>query len=113
MAWQIHQIKSYRVYEVSAKSPGYENTSAYISLYWNGEHHAQLWFTIGDTPPSLPNSKVSMGSPPFYYVRFRGNQFQSVVDLLRNEKPVYLHWNESSTGAFIATGKEQVGEEES
>ena len=38
--------------------------------------------------------------------------FPAVLDLLRNEKPVSLHWNTTSTGAFIATGKEPVGEGE-
>lgn len=109
--WSIFQIQSYQVYEISAKTPGYENTSAWISLYWSRAEKAKLWFTIGDAAPTLPNSGPKPGLP-FYYVRFRGTQLSHIVDLLRNEKPVYLHWNSSSLGAFIATGTETVGEGE-
>ena len=104
--WRYHRVKSYEVYMFSAKTPGYEKTSAFITLFWGGNPHARLWFTIGNAAPTLPNSKVDIGVPPFYYVRFRGNQFASVLNLLRNEKRVYLHWNGTSTGAFLATTKE-------
>jgi hypothetical protein len=111
MAWNIFEIVSYQVYEISAKTPGYEGTSAWISLYWSGAEKARLWFTIGDTAPDLPNSAPKPGLP-VYYLRFRGTQLPAIVDLLRNEKPVYMHWNTTSTGAFIATDKEPVGEGE-
>jgi len=112
MAWLYYKINTYRAYSVSAKTPGYENTSAFITLFWGGNPHARLWFTKGDADPTLPNGEVDIGVPPFYYVRFRGTQFSDVLDLLRNEKPVYLHWNDTSKGAFLATTKEPVGEEE-
>lgn len=112
MPWRYYKIKSYKAVSVSAQTPGYEKTSAFITLFWDGNPHARLWFTIGDAAPSLPNSEATIGVPPFYYVRFRGDQFSAVLDLLRNEKPVYLHWNDTSKGAFLATTKEPVGEEE-
>lgn len=111
MAWDIFEIASYKVYEISAKTPGFEKTTAWISLYWGGSEKAKLWFTLGDAAPDYPNLAPSSGNP-LYYVRFRGTQLPAVLDLLRNEKPVYLHWNTTSTGAFIASGKEPVGEGE-
>jgi hypothetical protein len=47
-----------------------------------------------------------------YYARFRQAELRDAVDLLRNEKPVYFQYNDTTNGAFLATGSEPVGEAE-
>ncbi|MEO0898698.1 MAG: hypothetical protein AAFY71_19965 [Bacteroidota bacterium] len=39
-------------------------------------------------------------------------QLRDVVDLLRNEKPIYLGWQASLNNAYISTTQEPVGEGE-
>ena len=46
--WIYHRVQSYDVHMVSAKTPGYEKTSAFITLFWGGNPHARLWFTNGN-----------------------------------------------------------------
>jgi len=37
-------------------------------------------------------------------------QFADSIDLLRNEKPVYFHWNDTSRGVRLSTANEPIGE---
>jgi len=56
------------------------------------------------TPRQGPNGTV--------FLSFRRNDLQSVIDMLRNEKPVMFNWSAENQSAQITTGKEPVGEEE-
>jgi hypothetical protein len=47
-----------------------------------------------------------------YYARFRQSDFPGAVDLLRNEKPVYFNFNDTTMGALLSTGPKPVGEGE-
>lgn len=54
----------------------------------------------------------------YYYAQ--GEQYERVLDLLRNEKPVYLRWTPHSDpdepndgNAYFLTNREPIGEEES
>lgn len=40
------------------------------------------------------------------------NMMQSVIDVLRHEKPMYIYWQVSLNNAFLGTSQEEVGEEE-
>lgn len=40
------------------------------------------------------------------------DQIHAVVDVLRNEKPIYLQWQETLKNAYLGTGQEPVGEGE-
>ena len=44
--------------------------------------------------------------------KFHATPTSYVIDMLRNEKPVYVHWREPNT-AYISTSREPIGEEES
>jgi hypothetical protein len=39
-------------------------------------------------------------------------EIASVMDMLRNEKPIYVHWSEIWKQVFLDTEKEPVGEQE-
>ena len=44
---------------------------------------------------------------------YRSNRFGSVLDLLRNEKPIYVFYDEGGNYGAIGTTVEEIGEEES
>lgn len=46
------------------------------------------------------------------FISFHRSDLYSVIDMLRNEKPVMFNWSEENCSAQITTGKEPVGEEE-
>ena len=38
--------------------------------------------------------------------------YDSIIDILRNEKPIYFSYSEKSKLGYIRTGKEPIGEGE-
>ena len=82
-------------------------------------HHPQgtRGWTLLKGYQAIWDPKVDLGK--FYFTDFRNNRnetpymnaenFARVIDILRNEKPVY---GNASTGS-VNTSKEEIGEEES
>jgi hypothetical protein len=64
-------------------------------------------FSVPDGEP-LPPAEQHDGRATLY---FRRAAIPQIVDLLRNEEPVYLLWNDGRNTA-LATGYEPVGEGE-
>jgi hypothetical protein len=58
----------------------------------------------------LPGPRQGINGTVF--LSFRRSDLQSVIDMLRNEKPVMFNWSVENLSAQITTGKEPVGEEE-
>ncbi len=112
MAWDQFAVDDYTIYGVAHNTKGYENIYGFIHLFWEAKQKATLWFYRDGTVPIPPNTSFQRGRDTNYYGRFGQNQFADFVDILRNEKPVYFHWNAETNGVFLATGKEPVGEEE-
>ncbi|OFW40972.1 MAG: hypothetical protein A3F70_07905 [Acidobacteria bacterium RIFCSPLOWO2_12_FULL_67_14] len=112
MAWQSFSIDQYEVSPVAFGTPGYTGVSAFIRLRWGGQHRATLWFHRGGTTLIPPNASFSAGGSTRYYAHFTDAELHDAVDLLRNEKPVFFNWNDTTTGAFLATAVERVGETE-
>jgi hypothetical protein len=46
------------------------------------------------------------------HVAYKFSWLQTVIDMLRFEKPIYFTWDDSSLTARISTDEEPVGEEE-
>lgn len=109
MAWQSFKIEKYEAYSVAYNTPGFPNTYASVSLFWEGKHGATLWFRRGSTTSPTPNH----WSPNVkaYYAFFGEAQYPDAIDLLRNEQPVFFQWSDA-TGARLSTEQEPVGEEE-
>lgn len=59
---------------------------------------------------ALPAPRQNLNGTVF--LSFRRSDLGSVIDMLRNEKPVMFNWSEENCSAQITTGKEPVGEEE-
>jgi len=78
-----------------------------IALKYKGNYIGQLIFKPNGA--LLPADGVSGGQPNLYY---HLDDFQNAIDILRNEKPVYLCYS-GSGGLFengIQTTAEPVGE---
>jgi hypothetical protein len=86
------------------------SANSFVPVIWlknSGKFIGQLTFRPNGS--SLPPDGMSGGSVYLYY---HLADFQNAVDLLRNEKPMYLLYN-GSGGAFengIKTTPEPVGE---
>jgi len=85
-----------------------------IYLYSSGSHVGTAYFARDGF--TAPDAVYSGGK---IYFHAQSEQYERVLDLLRNEKPVYLCWRshsdsgESNDGdAYFYTGREPVGEEE-
>ena len=105
MSWTSYSITGYETALFAYNTPGYPDTYAWIKLT-GGPKPITLWFTR--SAPSLPNSEGTS----LIYARYGADQYNSVLDTLRNEKPVYFWWNAVSTGAYVGSGVEPVGEGE-
>jgi hypothetical protein len=111
MSWELFSVDSYSVFSVSQNTQGFPDIYGFITLDWEGTRTATLWF-YRESAVIPANASFNSGGHPNYYGRFGQAQFSDCVDLLRNEKPVFFHWNETTKGVFLATGEEPVGEAE-
>jgi len=66
--------------------------------------YAQFW-----KGATLPPIRVHNG---IYYLYFAWDEYLPMVDMLRNEKPIYATVADSLTWGFITTREEPVGEDE-
>lgn len=97
------QIDEYEVfYSANAFTPS-------IGLQSAGKRIGQLNFS--PNAAKLPPDGIKDGVAHLFY---RQQDFANVIDLLRNEKPVYLYYNGSGAGFEngIRTFAEPVGENE-
>lgn len=107
-----YNIDSYSVRIWSSRrtdnlSPG--TALAGIYLYQGNTYRGYAYFFADDTPLNPPVYDASGGR---VFVHYNLSQFHAILELLRNEKPVYLYYFAPSN-AGIYTGKEPTGEEES
>jgi hypothetical protein len=100
-------IDEYEVMYSSLNSP-----NKWVPRIWlkgGGTWIGQLQFYPDGS--QLPADKMSNGQVNLYY---HLEDFENIVDLLRNEKPMYLIWTGSGAGweNAIMTTSEPVGEAE-
>jgi len=79
-----------------------------IYFYEGNSYRGYIYFFPDGTPLNPPvhdpgNKRV--------YLHVNLCQYHEVMDLLRNEKPLYIYYY-SPTNAALMSGKEPVGEEE-
>lgn len=94
----------YRVYSYSA--PQY-NWDARIDLYLDGTPQARLLFMRAGQ--ALPANTSLGGVIALHYPMAR---LAEVMDLLRNEQPLFVTLNAANGIGSIGTGDEPVGEQE-
>ena len=99
------EVKAYTI-NVANSLP----TRHWISLFEHedrGAHKANLYFQ-----DNQGGDRVRIDSQNRIHATFEADCFAPAVDLLRNEKPVWLHYDAARNVCFLATTKEPVGEEE-
>jgi hypothetical protein len=103
---QTIQIDRYLYYLFSSR----EDATPVVMLY--NASGAQIGFVYfrGDTQPLPAAGQTADGKYQLYY---RRSALADVIDMLRNEKPIYLHWvPEGTNNSRLSTGVEMVGEGE-
>jgi len=112
MGYFVNMVDRYRIRYYGKSTSGPEDLKAWLYLYGSG-HDTGVVGAIGFYPPDVLESKQDrldgLGRP-------RGHmsitEIGAVMDMLRNEKPIYVHWSESWKQVWIDTSSEPVGEEE-
>ena len=95
-------------YTVNVLSPKHYNGRRLMNL--RGSFGAAiLWFYPEDA--ALPDNRKRSGQNTFD-VYYPMSSWSALLDVLRNESPVYFSYSDSSNAAQIYTGREPVGEEE-
>ena len=70
---------------------------------------AILWFHPDDT--TLPDNQKRSGEDVFD-IYYNMRDWEAIIDVLRNESPIYFNYSETHKAAQMYTGSEPVGEEE-
>jgi hypothetical protein len=101
MAWKWYDIDSYKA------SVGGSSYYGGVQLFGNQFYASLKFHKEGPLPPA--------SAPTRFGQRFYGHmdfqQLGATVDLLRNEKPIRLGWNDQDPNHFhLMTGAEPVGE---
>ena len=58
------------------------------------------------------DGKPSRQSDESVHLWYRRALFPSVIDMIRNEKPIYLHWDDATGQGYVSTSTEPIGEGE-
>ena len=103
-----YTTKTIKKYRCALFSSG--DNLAKVSLYDSqNKNFATVYFKADSKV--LP--KASQDASGKYRLYFKQSRLAALIDLLRNEKPIYLHfWQSSQNNTHIATGREPIGEEE-
>jgi len=117
MATTSYKIDSYaaRIYANDLRGSLTRWAAAELTLYSGGKTVGLAYFARnGENAPDC----VLSGEVIYFHAQ--GEQYERILDLLRNESPVYLAWvpkadsTEANDGdAYFYTGSEAVGEGES
>ena len=81
-----------------------------IHLYGANNSFANVQFY--EEGATMPPPNVYTQSPVDIFLSYRSKRFASVLDVLRNEKPVYAWYDEGQRSGAISTDLERVGEGE-
>lgn len=79
-----------------------------IYLYEGNTYRGYAYFFPDGTPLAPPVLDSASGR---IFLHFSMSQFHAVMDMVRNEKPLYLYYY-APTNAALRSGQEPVGEEE-
>jgi hypothetical protein len=95
----------------TSSAHGFAGADAVIRLVMASESAFLFFYREGMTLPE--NRRITYsGGRSAYYVSYRWSQFTSVIDLLRNEKPIQFFFRDGDRQAYISTSAEPVGEAE-
>lgn len=98
-------VEKYHVLVYGSPS-GYQTNRAQIALY-DGSNKVVAYLRFNDPGMFFENDSLSGG---IVKMHLPTHTFDSVLDVLRNEKPVYVYFAQNR--GFLATSAEPVGENE-
>lgn len=96
MASASFQVATYQYYDWSSRKTGKTN----LILQGVGAESCSVWF-VEDEAADLP--AASQLFPNFYAFYYHHSQLQHLIDMLRNEKPVFVFFNDSGNNSRIST----------
>ena len=100
------RIDKYKIFSTGTKGSGYM-----VGIVLSDDTGGFCFIKYLADDKNLPeNSLVSAGHYVKLYKHF--SQTSVDMDILRNEKPVYLHYDTGTKSGYIVTGNEPVGEHE-
>ncbi len=105
------EIKSYKVVISNIKWGSY-GTNAWIMLF-DAETAGASNYRVRLNFRSAHENYDVTEQGNFITVGMSYNSFPGIVDILRNEKPIFVSWYPDSNFACVATTLEPMGEEES
>ena len=110
MDYVVNRLDHYRVRHHGTSAYGPQDLKAWLSLYGSG-HVTGVVGTIGFYRPEALESRQDWIDP---LGRPQGHmpieELAAVLDMLRNERPVYLHWSEAWRQTWLDTRAEPVRE---
>jgi hypothetical protein len=107
MAQASFQVATYQYYNWSSRKTGKTN----LILKGVGGETCSVWF-VEDAAANLPPAQQV--APNYYAFYYHHSQLEHLIDMLRNEKPVFVFFNNDNgfNNSRISTTDEPVGEGE-
>ncbi|MBK3332046.1 hypothetical protein GWK41_03060 [Persephonella atlantica] len=102
---KVKEVKSYHVLFYGSPS-GYHTNRAQVSLY-DSSGNVIAYVRFNDPGMFFENDYVQNG---VIRMHLPSSMFENVLDVLRNEEPVYIYY--ASGRAFLGTSLEPIGEGE-
>lgn len=104
------EVKKYGIF-VNGGPTGYGNNRAQIFL--SGDKGQIAWVRFHDPGMTFPKDDLYRSKDSeIIKIHLPTSMFQNVLDILRNEKPVYVEYSESTSSAMLSFYSEEVGEGE-
>lgn len=110
MPYVIKPFNKYVLYYISSSGAGPQvgvPQLAEIDCFKKGNRAGIIYFFPDGA--NLPNNSVGVNG---IYIYFHLSRFNDVITTLREEKPLYLCFNEEKKIAYIGTSFEPIGERE-
>ena len=118
MPYVVNEVKHYKITFYGTSSHAYKDCRASITLYGPG-NKCGIVGRISFFPPDVvkkrqDNLVMTIKEPKEYVPQgyMPDTVIGAVIDMLRNEKPIYVHWSEYRKNLYLSTSSEPVGEEE-
>jgi len=112
MSYFVNTVERYRIRFYGRSDKGPQDVKAWLYLYGSG-HKTGVVGTIGfyrsEALATKQDQLDGLGRPQGH---MDIAEIGAVTDMLRSEKPIYVHWSESWQQVWLDTEKEPVGEEE-
>ena len=107
MADVSFQVDTYQYYNWSSRNSGKTN----LILKSAGGETCSVWF-VEDDAASLPEAHEV--TPNYYAYYYHHRQLPHLIDMLRNEKPIFVYFNNQNgfNNSRISTTDEPIGEGE-